>query len=48
MRIASRVAEANLIRDVASTYTPEAGRARIEGTVVLLAVIVEDGTGQDV
>jgi protein TonB len=48
MRIASRVAEANLIHDVPPTYPPEAGRARIEGTVVLLAVIAKDGTVQDV
>lgn len=48
MRIASRVAEANLIHDVAPTYPPEAGRARIEGTVVLLAVIGKDGSVQDV
>jgi periplasmic protein TonB len=48
VRIASRVAEANLIHDVAPTYPPEAGRARIEGTVKLLAVIAKDGTVQDV
>jgi periplasmic protein TonB len=48
MRIASQVAEANLIHDVAPTYPPEAGRARIEGTVVLLAVIGQDGTVRDV
>jgi protein TonB len=48
MRIASRVAESNLIHDVAPTYPPEAGRARIEGTVVLLAVIGKDGTVEDV
>lgn len=48
MRIGSRVAEANLIHDVAPTYPPEAGRARIEGRVVLLAVIGKDGTVLDV
>ena len=48
MRIASRVAEANLIRDVAPQYPPEAGRARIEGTVVLMAVIGKDGSVEDV
>jgi periplasmic protein TonB len=48
MRIASQIAEANLIHDVAPTYPPEAGRARIEGTVVLLAVIGKDGTVRDV
>ena len=48
IRVASRVAEANLIHDVAPTYPPEAGRARIEGTVVLMAVIGKDGSVQDV
>jgi protein TonB len=48
MRIASRIAEANLVHDVAPAYPPEAGRARIEGTVVLLAVIAKDGSVQDV
>ena len=48
IRVASRVVEANLIHDVAPTYPPEAGRARIEGTVVLLAVIGKDGSVQDV
>jgi protein TonB len=48
MRIAAKVAEANLIHDVAPHYPPEAGRARIEGTVVLMAVIGKDGSVQDV
>ena len=48
IRVASRVAEANLIHDVAPTYPPEAGRARIEGTVVLMAVIAKDGSVHDV
>ncbi len=48
MRIASRVAEANLIHDVPPQYPPEAGRARIEGTVVLMAVIGTDGCVKDV
>ena len=48
IRVAARVAEANLIHDVAPTYPPEAGRARIEGTVVLMAVIGKDGSVQDV
>ena len=48
IRVASRVVEANLIRDVAPQYPPEAGRARIEGTVVLLAVIGTDGSVKDV
>jgi periplasmic protein TonB len=48
VRIASRVAEGNLIHDVAPEYPPEAGRARLEGSVVLLAVISKDGTVEDV
>jgi periplasmic protein TonB len=48
MRIASRVAEWNLIHDVSPIYPPVAGRARIEGTVVLLAVIAKDGTVREV
>jgi periplasmic protein TonB len=48
MRIASRVAEANLIHDVPPQYPPEAGRARIEGTVVLMALIDKDGSVKDV
>jgi len=48
IRVAARVVEANLIHDVAPTYPPEAGRARIEGAVVLLAVIGKDGSVQDV
>jgi len=48
IRVASRVAEANLIHDVAPTYPPEAGRARIEGAVVLMAVIGRDGSVEDV
>jgi protein TonB len=48
IRLAARVVEANLIHDVAPEYPPEAGRARIEGTVVLRAVIGKDGSVQDV
>jgi len=48
MRIASRIAEANLIHDVPPQYPPEAGRARIEGAVVLMAVIGTDGSIKDV
>jgi protein TonB len=48
LRIASRVGEWNLVHDVAPIYPPVAGRARIEGTVVLLAVIAKDGTVQEV
>ncbi|MBV9183036.1 MAG: energy transducer TonB [Acidobacteria bacterium] len=47
-RVPARIAEANLIYDVAPKYPPEAGRARIEGTVVLMAVIGKDGTVRDV
>jgi periplasmic protein TonB len=47
MRIAARIAEANLIHDVPPQYPPDAGRARIEGTVVLMAVIDKDGTVKD-
>ena len=48
IRVASRVVEANLIHDVTPQYPLEAGRARIEGTVVLLAVIGADGSVRDV
>ncbi len=48
IRLAQRIVEANLIHDVTPTYPPEAGRARIEGTVVLLAVIGKDGRVLDV
>ena len=48
IRVPARVAEANLVHDVAPKYPPEAGRARIEGTVVLLAVIGKDGSVEDV
>jgi protein TonB len=48
IRVPARTAEANLVYDVAPKYPPEAGRARIEGTVVLLAVIGKDGIVQDV
>jgi protein TonB len=48
VRLAPRVVEANLVHDVAPTYPPEAGGARIEGTVVLWAVIGKDGSVQDV
>ena len=48
IRVAARVVEANLIHDVTPQYPPEAGRARIEGTVVLLATIGADGSVKDV
>jgi periplasmic protein TonB len=48
IRVPAPTAEANLVYDVPPKYPPEAGRARIEGTVVLLAVIGKDGVVQDV
>jgi len=48
VRLAARVAEANLVHEVAPKYPPEAGQARIEGAVVLMAVIGKDGCVQDV
>ena len=48
VHLPARVAEANLVYDVAPKYPPEAGHARIEGTVVLLAVIGKDGAVEDV
>jgi protein TonB len=48
VRVPARIAEANLIYDVPPKYPAEAGQARIEGTVVLVAVIGKDGSVQDV
>lgn len=48
VRVAARVAEANLIHDVPPQYPPEAGRERVEGTVILMAVIGKDGAVKDV
>lgn len=48
IRVAAGVAEAHLIHEVQPEYPPDAGRERIEGTVVLLAVIGSDGIVQDV
>jgi periplasmic protein TonB len=48
IRVAARVAEANLIHDVTPQYPAEAGRARLEGTVLLMAVIDKDGSVKDV
>ena len=48
IRVASRVVEANLIHDVPPQYPPEAGRARLVGAVVLMAVIGQDGSVKDV
>jgi protein TonB len=47
IHVAPHVAEGNLVHDVVPEYPPEAGRARLEGAVVLLAVIGKDGTVQD-
>jgi periplasmic protein TonB len=48
IRLPGRIAEANLVYDVAPQYPPEAGRARLEGPVVLMAVIGQDGSVEDV
>ena len=48
IRVPASMAEANLVYDVAPKYPPEAGRERIEGTVVLMAVIGKDGIVRDV
>ena len=48
IHVAPHVAEGNLVHDVTPEYPPEAGRARIEGTVVLQAVIGKDGSVEDV
>jgi len=48
VHLAARAVEANLIHDVPPRYPPEAGRARIEGTVVLQDVIGKDGSVHDV
>jgi len=48
IRVSAQVAEANLVHDVTPQYPPEAGRQRIEGTVVLMAAISKDGTVGDV
>ena len=48
IRVPAPMAEANLVYDVVPKYPPEAGRERIEGTVVLIAVIGKDGTVRDV
>jgi protein TonB len=48
VRVPAAMAEANLVYDVAPKYPPEAGRERIEGVVVLMAMIGKDGTIRDV
>jgi periplasmic protein TonB len=48
IHVAPHVAEGNLVHDVTPQYPPEAGRNRIQGNVVLQAVIGKDGTVRDV
>jgi protein TonB len=48
VRVPSVIAEGNLIHDVKPYYPPQARQAKIEGTVVLLAVIDKDGSVRDV
>ena len=47
IRLAPRLAEGNLIHDVVPKYPSEAGRERMQGKVVLIAVIGKDGAVQD-
>ncbi len=47
VHVAPQLAEGNLIHDVTPEYPPEAGRNRIEGAVLLLAVIGKDGSVRD-
>ena len=47
VRVASGVAQGNLIHDVRPPYPPLARQSRIQGTVVLQAVIGKDGTIQN-
>jgi protein TonB len=47
VRVSSGVAEGNLIHDVKPQYPALARQARIQGTVVLLAVIGKDGSVQN-
>lgn len=47
IRVSSGVAQGNLIRDVRPQYPPIARQARIQGIVVLLAVIGKDGSVRD-
>jgi protein TonB len=48
LRIAGGVAKGNLIHDVKPQYPLQARKAKIEGTVILLAVIGKDGSVQNV
>jgi len=47
-RVPAALAQGNLIHDVKPQYPPQARHAKLEGTVVLLAVIGKDGSVQDV
>jgi periplasmic protein TonB len=47
LRVSSGVAQGNLIHDVRPQYPPLARQARIQGTVVLQAVIGKDGSIQN-
>jgi len=47
VRVSSGVAQGLLIHQVKPAYPPIAAQARIQGTVVLQAVIAQDGTVQD-
>ena len=47
IRVSSGVAQGNLIHDVRPPYPPLARQARIQGTVVLQAVIGKDGSIQN-
>ncbi|MGA2991597.1 MAG: TonB family protein [Candidatus Korobacteraceae bacterium] len=47
IRVSSGVAQGNLIHDVRPQYPPLARQARIQGIVVLLAVIGKDGSVRD-
>ena len=46
VRVSSGVAQGNLIHDVKPPYPPLARQARIQGTVVISAIIGKDGTIQ--
>jgi len=48
IRVSSGVAQAQLVQQVAPKYPPQARQARIQGTVVLQAVIGKDGRVQSV
>ncbi|HVZ59233.1 MAG TPA: energy transducer TonB [Terriglobales bacterium] len=47
VRVSQGVAAGNLVRDVKPSYPPLARQARVQGAVVLLAVISKDGSIQN-